>query len=103
MSHIDQIVAMEIDAAPPCSCGGRCRACRERRIEAPTSGPAGGLPLRSSPVGTPAGPINLPEWRGWGAGVTLYNLLRVANRVDRAMPPRPPGRPPGPAGVGAAW
>jgi hypothetical protein len=103
MSHLDQIVAMEIDAAAPCGCGGLCRACRERRIEASTSGPVGGLPLRSSPVGTPAGPITLPEWRGWGAGVTLYSLMSVANRVDRAMPPRPPGRPLDQAVLDAAW
>jgi hypothetical protein len=103
MSHIDQIVAMEIDAAAHCDCGGRCRQCRERSIEAPTSGPVGGLPPRSSSVGTPAGPIALPEWRGWGAGVTLYNLLTVANHVDRAMSPHGPVRTPTAANLRTAW
>ena len=82
MTYIDRRIdhlTEQLLTARPCRCA-RCRAGTQHANRAFESGftpmPADGS------VGTPAGNITLPDWGGWGAGVGLYDLLKVANRVD---------------------
>lgn len=84
-----------------CTCQ-RCRRCARRRaarFEAPLQ------PARvDTRVGTAPGAISLPEWRGWRAGVSLYDILKLANRVDillKAVRPQP--KTPPRAMLDAAW
>lgn len=76
--RIDHLTAQLLNARP-CQCA-RCRATARH---ANHSFEAGFTPTPvDAGVGTPAGRITLPDWGGWGSGVGLYDLIKVANRVD---------------------
>lgn len=83
-----------------CGCS-RCRHARVRRSARRFE--AGFTPTAADPsVGTPRGTIALPEWRGWGSGVALYDLLRVASRLDVLLAGRGTAQP-APAQLDQAW
>lgn len=75
----------------------RCGRCRQRSRGLPRARFEATSPASvDETAGTPSGPIPLPEWRGWRAGVSLYDILKLANHVDillkkaRPQPKRPP-------------
>ena len=87
---LDRLVA-GLARPPHRSCG--CRACR--RAQAAEAG---------APVGRPAGPITLREWGGWSHGIGLYDLLRLANRLDLILAAARHGRrTPSAAQIDLGW
>ena len=94
---LDRIVS-GLATPPHRACG--CRACRHAHaVEAAAR--SGHIEAR---VGRPAGPITLREWGGWTYGVRLYDLLRLANRLDLILATARHGRHvPGTAQLDLAW